>query len=134
MIDDRPDYIRTDKRGPKIDMNVRGRVVSKTAVNGWRKMVSMLYAKSGAQGVNPIFSVSANANRRSGVNPPREVVEEEVFEVIEEETTEALETLNEEEPEKVEEKVKEKEPTVDEPIITKFMNRTALPGVYLKLR
>ena len=93
----------------------------------------MLYAKSGVQGVNPIFSVSANANRRSGVNPPREVVEEEVFEVIEE-TTEALETLNEEEPEKVEEKVKEKEPTVDEPIITKFLNRTALPGVYLKLK
>ena len=94
----------------------------------------MLYAKSGVQGVNPIFSVSANANRRSGVNPPREVVEEEVFQVSEEETTEALETLNEEEPEKVEENVKEKDPPVDEPIITKFMNRTALPGVYLKLR
>jgi hypothetical protein len=68
MIDDRSSYTsysRTDTRGPRMEMSAGGRVVKKTATNDWRKMVSN--AKSGGQGVNPIFSVSANANRRSRV-------------------------------------------------------------------
>ena len=70
-------------------MSVSGRVNNKAAMNNWRQQVQNV--KSSIHTINPIFGISASANRRSRV-----VMQAQADDAGEEVQAETVEVANEE--------------------------------------